>query len=362
MKRVLIIDDEEPIRSTMAMILQTAGYETLEAEGGASGLALAREHLPDLTFCDINMPGMDGRAVVEAFRKDPDLATRQIVIITGNPSQTSQRTAMNLGADDYLTKPFTAADVLQCTETRLKRADIHWRVENQALQDLRGSLHTTLPHEFFTPLVGIIGMSELLMEEAGELSRDEIVDLAGNINRSGDRLHRTLRNYLRILELDQMPVSAAAPPAPLSPVQTQSTVTQLTRSVAIRHKREADLALALTPASPVISTDSLGLIVEELADNAFGFSRQGTPVRIEVAAGPDGITLRFTDRGRGMTPEQIEKIGAFQQFDRKRHEQQGLGLGLTLVTRLLQQAGGKLTLVSTPGEGTVATVTLPAGK
>ncbi|MEY3774164.1 MAG: hypothetical protein RLZZ129_944 [Verrucomicrobiota bacterium] len=63
-----------------------------------------------------------------------------------------------------------------------------------------------------------------------------------------------------------------------------------------------------------------------------------------------------------MTPEQIEKIGAFQQFDRKLHEQQGLGLGLTLVTRLLQQAGGKLTLVSTPGEGTVATVTLPAGK
>jgi len=156
------------------------------------------------------------------------------VIITGNPSQTSQRTAMNLGADDYLTKPFTTADVLECAETRLKRADIHWRVENQALQNLHGSLHTTLPHEFFTPLVGIIGMNELLMEEAGELSRDEIVDLAGNINRSGDRLHRTLRNYLRILDLNQMPVTAAAP---LSPVQTQSTVTHLARSVATQHKR-----------------------------------------------------------------------------------------------------------------------------
>lgn len=362
MKRVLIIDDEEPIRSTMAMILQAAGYETLEADGGAAGLALAREHLPDLTFCDINMPNMDGRAVVEAFRKDPDLVTRQIVIITGNPGQTSQRTAMNLGADDYLTKPFSAADVLQCAETRLKRADIHWRVENQALQDLRGSLHTTLPHEFFTPLVGIIGMSELLMEEAGELTREEIVELAGNINRSGDRLHRTLRNYLRILDLDQLPAAKAAPATPLSPVQTQSTVTQLARSVASRHKREGDLDLALAAATPLISSDALGMVVEELADNAFGFSRQGTPVRIEVAAGPDAVTLRFVDQGRGMTSDQIQKIGAFQQFDRKRYEQQGLGLGLTLVTRLLQQAGGKLTLTSKPGEGTTATVTLPAGK
>jgi signal transduction histidine kinase len=361
MKRILIIDDEEPIRSTLSMILQTKGYETLEADSGESGLALAREHLPDLTFCDVNMPKMDGQAVVRAYRSDPDLLTRQIVIITGNPALTTQRTAMNLGADDYLTKPFTADQVLQCAETRLKRADIHWRVENQALQNLRGSLHSTLPHEFFTPLVGIVGMSELLIEEAGEISREEIVDLAKNIHRSGERLHRTLRNYLHILELDHAPATPAVAAGAISTLQTESTLKRITRAVANRHKRESDLQISIQPCLPSITLDALELIIEELTDNAFGFSRQGTPVRVELVAENQQAILRVTDQGRGLTPDQIGDIGAFRQFDRKRHEQQGLGLGLTLVTRLLERAGGKLSVASKPGEGTTITVILPPG-
>jgi CheY-like chemotaxis protein len=283
MKRILIIDDEEPIRSTVGLILQAAGYNTLEADSGETGLALAREHLPDLTFCDVNMPKMDGQAVVRAFRTDPDLSTRQIVIMTGNPTKTTHRTAMNLGADDYLAKPFTADDIIRCAENRLKRADVHWRVENKTLQDLRGALRSTLPHEFFTPLVGIIGMSELIMEEAGQLSKTELVEMATDIQRSGQRLHRTLRNYLKILELDEVINSASPlPAAPLTADLTRQTVDIAIRNVALRHKREADLQVAQEPCTPGIGPNSLALIVEELAENAFGFSRQGTPVQLTL--------------------------------------------------------------------------------
>lgn len=362
MKRILIIDDEEPIRSTVGLILQAAGYNTLEADSGETGLALAREHLPDLTFCDVNMPKMDGQAVVRAFRTDPDLSTRQIVIMTGNPTKTTHRTAMNLGADDYLAKPFTADDIIRCAENRLKRADVHWRVENKTLQDLRGALRSTLPHEFFTPLVGIIGMSELIMEEAGQLSKTELVEMATDIQRSGQRLHRTLRNYLKILELDEVIHSASPLPAtPLTADLTRQTVDTAIRNVALRHKREADLQVAQEPCTPGIGPNSLALIVEELAENAFGFSRQGTPVQLTLRPEAGQSQLSLTDRGRGMSPEQAAQIGAFTQFDRKRHEQQGLGLGLTLVNRLLRQAGGTLAIQSKPGEGTTVTVTLPNG-
>ncbi len=359
MKRILIIDDEAPLRDTLALVLQTAGYETLTAESGEAGLALARAHLPDLTFCDVNMPVMDGKAVVRAFRHDPDLATRQIVIITGNATQTTQRTAMNIGADDYLTKPFTAEAVLKCAETRLERAELHRRMEQKVLHDLRTSLHSTLPHEFFTPLVGIIGMSELLMEEAGELSPAEITELAGNIHLSGERLHRTLRNYLRILELDQSPRAPAA--APLSVTQTDAILNKVAHAIATRHKRTSDLSLQVGAGQPRVDADTLEILIEEVVDNAFGYSRPGTPVRVEFCADSHSLVLRIHDQGRGLSEEQIEKIGAFRQFDRKRYEQQGLGLGLALVTRLLQQCGGRFSLQSHPGEGTTATLTLPAG-
>lgn len=361
MKRILIIDDEEPMRATIKMVLESSGYETLEADSGERGLAMAREQLPDLILCDVNMPRMDGTAVLKIFRADPDLATRPFVMMTGNPVQTPQRVGMNLGADDYLVKPFTASELLQCVETRLKRADLHWRVEGKTLQELRTTLHSVLPHEFFTPLAGIIGLSEVLREEAGELSREKIVNYATDIERSGQRLHRTLRNYLKILDLDQS--EAAAKPVrrddPLGPAEAASLVEATARAVAAKYKRGADLDLRLQPSAPGIGREELAVFAEELVENACGFSRQGTPVMVEFFAEKNGALLRVSDEGRGMTKEQINRIGAFMQFDRKRYEQQGLGLGLSLVGRLLQRVGGTLTLQSVMGEGTSVSIHVP---
>jgi signal transduction histidine kinase len=361
MKRILIIDDEAAMRQTIGMIVESAGHEVLQADSGEKGLLLAREHLPDLTLCDVNMPGMDGTAVLQAFRADPDLAGRAFVMMTGNPGQTPQRVGMNLGADDYLAKPFKIDELLQCIETRLKRAELHWRVEGKTLQELRASLHTVLPHEFFTPLAGIIGLSEILKEEAGELTTEMIVNYASDIESSGQRLHRTLRNYLKILDLDQSD-SGAAPARRASALiasEAMSLVQTTARAIAAKHGRAADLDLRLQPSAPCIDRDALAVLAEELVENACSFSRQGTPVVVEFLTETGGTVLRVADKGRGMTTEQINRIGAFKQFDRKRYEQQGLGLGLSLVGRLLQRAGGKLVLQSTMGEGTTAAVSLP---
>ncbi len=362
MKRILIIDDEEPMRMTIAMTLEAAGYETLQAVSGAPGLALAREQLPDLTICDVNMPEMDGTAVLRAFRADPDLASRPFIMMTGNPAQTPQRVGMNLGADDYLVKPFKATDLIACIEMRLKRADLHWRVEGKTLQELRTTLHSVLPHEFFTPLAGIIGLSEVMREEARDLTPDQIVNYATDIERSGQRLHRTLRNYLKILDLDQAQADPAAKPRrsdPLKPAETVAVIESTARAVAVKHARTGDLHLKLSPCASPGDRDTLSVFTEELLENACSFSRQGTPVTVELFAEGNGIVLRVTDKGRGMAQEQINRIGAFMQFDRKRYEQQGLGLGLSVVGRLLQRAGGSLNVQSTVGEGTIASLSLP---
>lgn len=100
-------------------------------------------------------------------------------------------------------------------------------------------------------------------------------------------------------------------------------------------------------------------IVEEIVDNACKFSRQGTPIHVQL--GNDGAVV-VTDQGRGMTPKQINQIGAFKQFDRKRYEQQGLGLGLLLVQKLTHLHGAKLDIASEPGSGTRVQIAFPLTK
>jgi signal transduction histidine kinase len=108
--------------------------------------------------------------------------------------------------------------------------------------------------------------------------------------------------------------------------------------------------------SIAVKPEILSRIVEELVDNACKFSRQGTPV--EVGLSSDG-RLTITDQGRGLTKEDIAHIGAFQQFDRKKHEQQGLGLGLVLVQKLADLSQAKLSITSQLGEGTQVEIALP---
>jgi DNA-binding NarL/FixJ family response regulator len=122
MKRILIIEDEPQVRANLATILEMEGYAPATASHGAEGIALAREEAPDLILCDITMPEADGYAVLATLRADPALANIPFVFLTAKSTRADVRLGMNLGADDYLTKPFVAPELLSAVEARLKRA------------------------------------------------------------------------------------------------------------------------------------------------------------------------------------------------------------------------------------------------
>ena len=200
MKLILLIDDNEQIRISFGVALRAKGYRVIEADSGTSGLALAREHLPDMILTDFNMPGGNGQELLHHIRADPELCSKQVVLMTGRPDLISPRKAMEDGADDFLIKPVRREALLACVEARFNRGDIHWRVENRALLKMRETMTHYLPHEFFTPLAGIIGLSDIIEAEVALLSPAEILDLNKGIKDSAQRLHRTLKNYLLVLE------------------------------------------------------------------------------------------------------------------------------------------------------------------
>jgi DNA-binding NarL/FixJ family response regulator len=120
-KRILIIEDEPEMRRNLAMILRLEGYQPLTAENGRVGLDLAASEKPGLILCDVMMPELDGYGVLRALRADETTRSTPFIFLTARGEKPDVRSGMNLGADDYLTKPVGKADLLAAITSRLNR-------------------------------------------------------------------------------------------------------------------------------------------------------------------------------------------------------------------------------------------------
>lgn len=337
-KTVLIVDDDAHRSAIIALGLETHGYAALCAADALIGLEMAKAHMPDLILCDIDMPGKDGRRMLKEMRADPKLADRQFVLMTGRATLANQRTGMDLGADDFLLKPFDLSALIGCVEARIQRAEVSRRTGGGSEKSL-DNLNSALPREFFTPLAGILGLTELLQRELDRMSKEEIRDHLRELHDSGRRLQRRLSNYLVILGLDTK--EGAGESAVLDEDAVVKALHGGASAAAERNSRTADITLDITGACLRASPGDLSTLAGELVDNAMSFSERDTPVKVRVR--PDSGQLRITveDTGRGMTPKQLEQFDSAQGGGAKLYGEQSIGLGLALVQRLAQQLGGQ---------------------
>jgi two-component system sensor histidine kinase/response regulator len=202
MKKILVVDDDEALLNVLVTALQRNRYVAFAAPDGRVGLQMARDHLPDLVVSDVEMPRMNGRELLAALRADLATATVPFIMMTGQPDRTSMRQGMQMGADDYLPKPFPMAEMLEAIKIRLQR---HQQIRDLAVSkiaQIRDSLRTTLPHELLTPLTGVLGFAEILTLDYATLQPSEILEMASEIQESGHRLLRLVQNYMLHMELD----------------------------------------------------------------------------------------------------------------------------------------------------------------
>jgi DNA-binding NarL/FixJ family response regulator len=123
MKKILVIEDEPEMRRNIAALLRYYNYNPVTAENGRVGVEAARREQPDLILCDVMMPEMDGHAVLQTLQADAALARIPFIFLTAKGEKDDLRSGMNLGADDYLTKPVANADLVSAIETRLRRSE-----------------------------------------------------------------------------------------------------------------------------------------------------------------------------------------------------------------------------------------------
>src|SRR5689334_1374193 len=297
MKKILVIDDEEWLREMVHLALSQKGYDVVEAGNGASGIEVARKELPDLILCDVNMEKMDGYLTLSSLRNEPATATIPLILMTGLADHAGMRHGMELGADDYLPKPFTIEALYAAVETRLKKAQTLRDEAEKKLADLRDNISMMLPHELRTPLNGILAYGEILSTDANSLPPAEIAEMGQVIHESGKRLERLIKNFLiysqiELLGTDPQRTSALRKkqtPLPRKIVEARATQQAQTFG------RMADMTIDLTDKPAAISEEYLTKIVDELVHNAFKFSKAGTAIQISLFPSDKALTLSVSD-------------------------------------------------------------------
>jgi two-component system sensor histidine kinase/response regulator len=364
MTTILVIEDEQDLREEIADILRFEGYEVLEAEDGQSGVQLAKQQHPELIICDIMMPVMDGFSVLTEIRSQAETALTPFIFLTARAAKSDMRQGMDQGADDYLAKPFTHEELVSAVQARLKRRQTITEMSNAELEHAKTQLTRLVAHELRTPLVSIKMVSEIISRRVGQLPVEQLQELLGSLTAGSKRLSHLVEQMILLTHLDTnyltedfvrtqgffVPMSNILPPA-----------VGLARQFA---KRKSDLPINLDMqagnAVVLCDTASLKHAFAELIGNALAFSPENQHVDVSQWEADSTVWIEIADQGLGIPQDQLTKaMEAFQQVNREKHEQQGMGLGLPLSSRIIEIHRGKLELNSTVGQGTRARIQLP---
>ncbi|GAB1420116.1 response regulator [Anaerolineales bacterium] len=352
MKKILVIEDSSDLREGIIEVLEIHGYHVYGAEDGAVGIEMIKVQPPDLILCDIMMPDVDGYQVFDFVRSNVKLALIPFVFLTSKTDRQDRRFAMAKGASDFVTKPFSVDELLQCVRHQLEKV--------QPVTRLVDSILLSLPHEFNTPLNHIINNAQLIMN----MPQDERVEqYAEDIFVAGERLKNLVSKYLFFTWAELISRSALARENQLTLQTTDdpaSVIEYRSDLVADEYGRSDDMNYQFAGTATLhMDPDHLGKIIHELVDNACKFSKPGQPIQIQTLVKDDQLLITICDQGQGMTDQQIHDIGVFIQFDRLINEQQGVGLGLAICQRLLRIYDGKMELKRSPKTGLSVFVEIP---
>jgi signal transduction histidine kinase len=392
--RILVVDDTPEIQELLQIHLETEGYQVLVAGNGQEALAAVAAEAPDLILLDVLMPVMDGYEVCRRLKADEETAFIPVVILTALQDLSHRLRGIELGADDFLTKPFNHLEVLTRVRSLLRVKGLHDQVVatnrlleqrvaertaalERALADLRemerlkSEFLSNISHELRTPLTPIKGyLPGLLREELGPLTSLQRRAL-GHIAQSVDRLHRLIDDLLTFMQWESGEMGLALGGACVAKVVEEA----LARAAAGAEEKGVEVATEIGADLPQIRGDAAALAraLGHLVENAVKFTPKGGHVTVTarlvqpspLPPGPPAprqfVELAVRDTGIGIPSEAIPKIfERFYQADSSSTRQHGgTGLGLAIVKRILDAHEAPIAVESLPGQGTTFSIRIP---
>jgi two-component system, sensor histidine kinase and response regulator len=365
MKKILVVEDDIDIRDIIQKILAFEGFCQITAENGRAGLQLAKTEMPDLILCDVSMPEMDGFEVLAELRQNLSTAKIPFIFMTAKVDRNHLRQGMELGADDYITKPFTPVELLRAVAAQLQKQAMLTEQNQQQFSQLHTSITLALPCTLHPPLEQIVQLSKKLVENYQQPQTAKELEMLKTIQTNSETLYKLTQNFFLYAQLEL----AINDPDQLAIVRGHQVCEDVSIEIADvalqkaeQANRTVDLQLDLQKAAVAIPITDLRKIAEEIIDNAFKFSRSGTPVKVVGVQTDRQFQLSVIDRGQGISPEQISNITTYNPLATHSFGQQSLKLGLVVAKRLTELYAGELTIESVPKEQTIVRIHLPSCK
>lgn len=337
MAKILVVEDEEIVRESIVELLELENYHVISAEDGLDGFEKAKNELPDIIISDIAMPKLDGYQLLDSLKENESTSTIPVIFLSARADLRDIRTGMQLGADDYITKPFQRKDLFEAISSRLTKVEKITKKNEDKISEIKLQLATILPHELRTPLNGIISTSQFLMENK-LTDEEELLQLHSTIYNSANRLNRLIINYLLYAETELIKNKVELIQNLLLSVTNspQLIIENVLSNLKTLYKRDNDISINLIDKSIQIDSDYFAKICEEVLDNALKFTQNGMSIKINSKINDNYYVLEIENEISSKINLSLEQIGAYKQENRNIFEQQGSGMGLAIVKNLMQ--------------------------
>ncbi len=377
--QVLLVEDDPRMPEVLAGLLQEDGIDLLNAANADDALALVRDRQVDLVLLDLGLPGMNGFDLLRELKSSPKTESIPVIVLTAWNSTTDKLHGFELGASDYLTKPFETAELrarLNATlrakrlQDELAQANRDLSVAHKAAESAaqtKADFLATMSHEIRTPMNGVIAMAELLFETPLNPEQRGYVEM---IHSSGEAMLTICNDILDFSKIEAGKLELESEPFDLREC-VESALDVLATQAA---EKQLDLAYLIddgTPSRVVGDVTRLRQVLVNLLSNGIKFTEHGeVVVQVKILSPPQSEAgtaaswlLHFSvrDTGIGIPPERLARLfKAFSQADASTARQYGgTGLGLTISKRLVELMGGKMWVESLPGKGSTFHFSLP---
>ena len=358
---VLIVDDNPEIRAYVAGCLKQS-YHVAKAVDGKDALEKARQIRPDLIISDVMMPNMDGYALCRAVKSDGQLGHIPVILLTSRASLDEKIKGLEAGSDDYLTKPFSARELLVRSRNLL-----HLAMQKKELKTLNNELREAsqmksqllriAAHDLKNPLNGIRELAKILKEETDSASpSQELLDL---IHNSSDQMLDMVHKLLDSEALESGELVLNKEPVSLN---------EIAEAVVHRNRPQADrkgekLVLHLEENDPCIvegSREWLRDAIDNLVSNAIKYSPLGKTIWVTVKREGPVVHVKVRDEGPGLTEDDKQKLfGKFQRLSAlPTNNESSTGLGLSIVKQIVEMHHGKVWAESEEGQGSTFIIEL----